>query len=83
MACLKKAMTLPLISLVFLSGLYSMTHSNHVNSNPTSSTIKPLNVLFVSVPLPGHANALLALGEELVRCGHYVAYCSTDSSIKN
>ena len=53
-----------------------------MNSNPISSTIKPLNVLFVSVPLPGHANALLALGEELVRRGHNVTFCSTDSSIK-
>ena len=54
-----------------------------MNCNTTSSTVKPLNVLFVSVSLPGHTNPLLALGEELVRCGHYVAYCSTDSSIKN
>ena len=72
-------MTLPFILLVFLSGLYSVTHSNQVNSNPTSSTIKPLNVLFVSVPLPGHANALLALGEELIRRGHNVTFCSLDS----
>ena len=56
-----------------------MAHSNHENSNPTSSTIKPLNVLFVSGPLPGHANALLALGEELVRRGHNVTFCSLDS----
>ena len=60
----------------------AVTHSNHVNSNPTSSTIKPLNILLVSVPLPGHSNALLALGEELVRRGHNVTFCSLDSSIK-
>ena len=49
-----------------------------MNSSSTSSTIKPLNILFVSSPLPGHANALLALGEELVRRGHNVTFCSTD-----
>ena len=70
--------------LMIVYGL-AVTHSNHVNSNPTSSTIKPLNVLFVSIPIPGHANALLALGEELVktgRRGHNVTFCSLDSSIK-
>ena len=70
--------------LLFLFGLYAVAHSNPMNSNPTSytiasSTVKPLKVLFVSVPLPGHTNALLALGEELVRRGHNVAFCSTDS----
>ena len=80
MASLKQDMTLPFKLLVFLSGLYSITQSNHMNSNSTNSTIKPLNVLFVSVPLPGHANPLLALGEELVRRGHNVTFCSLDST---
>ena len=74
----KKIVTLPFL-LLFLFGLYAVIYSNHVNSNPTSSTIKPLNVLFVSGPLPGHANALLALGEELVRRGHNVTFCSINS----
>ena len=74
----KRVVALPFL-LLFLFGLYGVIQSNHVNSNSTSSTIKRLNVLFVSVPLPGHYTALLALGEELVRRGHYVTFCSTDS----
>ena len=67
--------------LIIVYGL-AVTHSNPMNSNPTSSAIKPLNVLFVSILLPGHANALLAFGEELLRHRHNVTFCSTDSSIK-
>ena len=79
----KKVVALTLLSL-FLFGLYAVAYSNPLNSNLTSytiasSTVKALKVLFVSVPLPGHTNALLALGEELVRRGHNVSFCSTDS----
>ena len=73
--------TLPFL-LLFLFRLYPVIYSNHVNSNPTNSTVKPLNVLFVSGPLPGHANPLIALGEELVRRGHNVTFCSTDPTDK-
>ena len=79
----KKVVALTFL-LLFLFGLYAVVHSNPMNSNLTSYTIgshtvKPLKVLFVSAPFPGHTNALLALGEELVRRGHNVSFCSTDS----
>ncbi|XP_011406490.1 PREDICTED: UDP-glucuronosyltransferase 2B33-like [Amphimedon queenslandica] len=38
-----------------------------------------LDVLLVSAPFPGHANRLLAIGEELVVRGHNVTFSSLDN----
>ena len=42
-------------------------------------SVKKLNVLLAAPPFAGHANPLLALGEELVRHGHNVTFCSQDN----
>ena len=75
----EKVVVLPLL-LLFLFAIYTEALNSHVNLVPNSTnTVQSLNVLFVSVPLPGHINPLLSLGEELVRRGHNVTFCSTDS----
>ena len=41
--------------------------------------VSSLDVLLVSAPFPGHANRLLAIGEELVARGHNVTFSSLDN----
>lgn len=40
---------------------------------------QPIKVLLISVPLAGHAYSVLAVGEELVRKGHNVTFCSLEN----
>ena len=63
--------------LFVLSGLFLLPSIlAETTPNDPSNSGRRLSVLIVTTPLAGHAYPLLALGEELVRRGHNVTFCT-------
>ena len=69
------------ISFVFLIAALSTDSFSLTDNKTRNYSINKLNVLLAAPPFAGHVYPLLALGEELVRHGHNVSFCSLDNWI--
>ena len=60
--------------------IQSIVDQVYLETKKNTVSADSLNVLLLSVPMMGHLNPLLALGEELARRGHNVTLCLPNDS---
>ncbi len=62
-----------------MRALYFILFTIITFTNSSSSSSTSLNVVMYAIPHRGHINALLPLGDELVRRGHHVSFVIFDN----